>query len=162
MQKPADATESYESSIEIDASPEDVFAMVADVTRMGEWSPEAVGADWLRDGTGKVGDWFTGHNKAGEREWSRDCEVMAAEPGRDFTFVVGGAEANCTWWSYEMEPTGASGTGASGTVLTERWWFVNKTPAIAAATPEQYAARLAMTGPMIDETLAAIKVAAEQ
>ena len=122
---------------------------------MGEWSPEATGADWIDGGTGKTGDWFEGHNKSGEREWSRACQVACADPGKDFTFVVGGVEDNCTWWSYEMEPT------ARGTKVTERWWFVNKTPGLAAATPEQLAARVAMTPEMMQQTLAGIKATAE-
>ena len=34
------------------APAEQVWSMISDVTRMGEWSPEAVGADWLGDATG--------------------------------------------------------------------------------------------------------------
>lgn len=155
MQIPSDATASAEASIEIKASPGEVYALVSAIERMGEWSPENVGGEWLRGGSGATGDWFVGHNRAGEREWSRECEVAMAEPGRDFTFVVDGVEANCTWWSYEMAPTDA------GTRLTERWWFVNKTPGLAAATPEQLASRIEATGPMLETTLAGIKAAAE-
>ena len=70
--------------------------------------------------------------------------------------MVDGVEANCTWWSYEMEPSG------SGTKLTERWWFVNKTPGLAGATPEQLAARIEGTQPALEATLAALKTAAER
>lgn len=122
---------------------------------MGEWSPEAVGGAWLRGGSGQTGDWFEGYNRSGDREWTRECEVARAEPGADFTFVVGGVEANCTWWSYEMAPAG------TGTTLTERWWLVNKTPAMEAATEEQFSARVAMTKTMLDDTLAAVKATAE-
>ncbi len=155
MQIPSDATASAEASIDINATPDEVYALVSSIERMGEWSQENIGGEWLRDGSAKAGDWFVGHNKAGEREWSRECEVAAAEPGRDFTFVVNGVEANCTWWSYEMEPTDA------GTRLTERWWFVNMTPALAAAAPEQVAARVEATGPALEATIAAIKATAE-
>lgn len=156
MQSAEDAVAAHEASIEIDASPEAIYAMVSDPSRMGEWSPEAVGADWVDGGSGQVGDWFDGHNATPEREWTRQCQVAKAEPGRDFTFVVGGIEANCTWWSYEMEPLDSGGTR-----LTERWWFVNKTPGFAAATPEQATARIAYTETMLNETIAAIKAAAE-
>ncbi len=155
MQIPDGAIERYESWVEVQATCDAVYAMISDVTRMGEWSPENLGADWLRGGTGQVGDWFAGHNKAGENEWTRECEVARADPGKDFTFAVLGVEENCTWWSYEMEPL------ESGCRLTERWWMVNKTPAMAAAAPDAYAARMAMTGPMIDATLAAIKLVAD-
>lgn len=155
MQPPQDRLAYHDASIHIEASPETVYRLVSDIERMGEWSPEAVGGQWLRGGSGQAGDWFEGHNRAGEREWSRECQVATAEPGRDFTFVVGGVDANCTWWSYEME---ASGTG---TALTERWWLVNKTPGVAAATEEQFAARVGMTETMLKDTIAAVKHAAE-
>ncbi len=155
MEPAADALASEHASIEIDAPPEAVYRLVSDIERMGEWSPETVGGRWLRGGSGQAGDWFEGFNKSGDREWSRECEVAEAEPGRGFTFVVGGVEANCTWWSYELEPT------ATGTRLTERWWLVNKTPAMQQATPEQFAARVALTREMLPATLAAIKRTAE-
>jgi hypothetical protein len=156
MRPPEDAIESLAASIEIAAPPDKVYGLVSDIARMGEWSLEAVGGRWIDGGTGQVGDWFMGENATAEREWERECEVAAAEPGVDFTFVVGGVEANCTWWSYELEPIEA------GTRLTERWWIVNKTPAVAAAPPEAYAKRVAYTQTMLDQTVGALKAAAEQ
>ena len=155
MQPPDDPIAYEHSSVEIAAPPDIVYAMVSDITRMGEWSPEAVGGEWLDGGTGNVGDCFAGHNRTAEREWTRECEVAEACSGRGFTFVVGGVAANCTWWSYELEPSG------SGTVLTERWWIVNKTPAMAAATPEQFAGRVELTKSMLSKTLQGIKAVAE-
>ena len=156
MQTSPDAIACHEASIEIAASPENLYDMVSDVTRMGEWSPEAVGAEWVEGGSGAEGDWFDGHNATPDREWTRRCQVARAERGRDFTFVVGGVEANCTWWSYEMEPLEGGRTR-----LIERWWMVNKTPAMAAATPEQFDNRVAYTKEMLVATLAAIKATVE-
>lgn len=155
MRPTADAIAQHEVSIDIEASADTVYAMISDITRMGEWSPEATGGSWTDGAVGQVGDWFRGDNATPEREWQRDCQVAAADPGRDFTFVVGGIEANCTWWSYEMEPNG------EGCTVTERWWAVNLTPAMAAATDEQVANRIAMTEPMMRQTLEGLKAAAE-
>lgn len=155
MQPPDDAIAYEFASTLIEAPPDLVYGLVSDIERMGEWSPEAVGGQWLRGGTGVVGDWFEGTNRSGEREWSRECEVAEAEPGVGFTFVVLGVEANCTWWSYELESV------ESGTKLTERWWMVNKTPAMQAATPEQFAARVELTRSMLGETIAGMKRVAE-
>ena len=155
MRPPAEAIHTHEASIHIAAPADELYAMVSDVTRMGEWSPEAVGGRWKDGGSGQVGDWFVGENQTPDRSWERECEVAAAEVGRDFTFVVGGVEANCTWWSYEFEPT------AAGTTVTERWWMVNKTPAMAAAPQDLYDQRIAYTETMLQDTLAALKAAAE-
>ena len=122
---------------------------------MGEWSLEAVGGEWLDGGMGKVGDWFAGNNQSGDRDWTRECEVAKADVGQDFTFVAGGVEANRTWWSYEMSAS------AIGTVLTERWWIVNKPPALAEISDEQFAGRIEFTKTMLKDTLGRLKASAE-
>lgn len=157
MRPPADAIASHEASISVRASADVLYDMVSDITRMGEWSPEASGGRWADDATGSVGDWFTGSNETPARSWERECQVAAAQPGADFTFVVGGLEASWTWWSYEFaeQPDGT-------TTVTERWWIINKSPAMAAASPEQFAGRAAYTLEMIEATLAALKAAAER
>ncbi|MCP5025778.1 MAG: SRPBCC family protein [Actinomycetia bacterium] len=155
MNRP-DNTQAYkEASIEIEASPEMVYDLVSDLSRMGEWSPESTGGRWMEGGTGQAGDWFEGHNQVGEREWTRESQVARADRGRDFTFVVGGVEENCTWWSYEMAPS------EIGTTLTEKWWFVNKTPGLALATEEQVRARVEATQGALEATIAAVKATAE-
>ncbi len=156
MIPPSEAVASQSASISIASSPEAVFDLVSDLPRMGEWSPESIGGEWIDGATGKAGDWFRGHNRSGEFEWTRESEVVVAERGREFTFVVGGKEANRTWWSYEIEP------GTDGeTVLTERWWIVNLSPALADMTPQQLQARVDITLGSIQQTLAAIKASAE-
>ena len=154
MNPPDEVLAYREASIEIRATPEAVYDLVCDLPRMGEWSPEAIGGEWTDGGTGQVGDWFEGHNRAGDREWTRQSEVVVADRGADFTFVVGGVEANRTWWSYQMSPAG------SGTTLRERWWIVNKPPALQA-TEEQFQARVELTLGSIEATLAAVKSEAE-
>lgn len=155
MLPPLDASAYEHDSIDIAAPPGTIYGMVSAIERMGEWSPEAVGGRWLDGGSGQVGDWFEGDNATPDRQWQRRCQVATADPGRDFTFVVGGVEANCTWWSYELVEI------PGGTRVTERWWFVNKTEAMAAATPEQVTARVVKSRVMLTRTLAALKEAAE-
>jgi len=41
-----------EAVVTIDAAPEQVWELVTDVTRMGEWSPENTGARWIGGATG--------------------------------------------------------------------------------------------------------------
>ena len=50
----------YSESIVVARSPEALYDMVSDVTRMGEWSPVCT-ACWWDDGDGpRPGAWFTG------------------------------------------------------------------------------------------------------
>jgi len=114
-----------QEKIQIDAPPEKVWALVSDVTRMGEWSPETVKAAWIDGATGPaVGARFKGSNKRGILRWSTKCTVVACEPGKEFTFVVGTAENPATRWSYQFAPT-AGGTEATESFEAIRYgWFL--------------------------------------
>ena len=67
------------------ASPEAVWELVSDVTRIGEYSPETFEAEWLDGATGPaVGAEFRGHvkrNEKGPTYWTR-CRVVTCEPAR--------------------------------------------------------------------------------
>ena len=93
------------------AAPADVlYAMVSDLSRMGEWSPENVGGRWRRGSGPTVGGRFKGRNERGLARWTTNVEVTAAEPGRLFEFVV-----HLVWpltylvtWGYRFEPQSGS------------------------------------------------------
>ncbi|SEH67994.1 Polyketide cyclase / dehydrase and lipid transport [Mycolicibacterium rutilum] len=144
-------------SIHVAVPPDQLYEMVSDVTRMGEWSP-ICRACWWDEGDGpRVGAWFTGRNETPERTWETRSQVVAAEPGREFAW-----EVNDGWvyWGYTFEP--ADG----GTTLTEHWEL---RPKGVAGFHERYGEQgdaqiaerreAARTG--IPATLAAIKQAAE-
>lgn len=87
----------------IAAAPEAVYDLVADITRMGQWSPETVSAEWVAGASAaEVGAKFKGRNKR-KAGWSTTCTVTAADRGREFAFDVGAA----TRWRYTFEPSGA-------------------------------------------------------
>src|SRR5262245_18234309 len=59
------------ATLDIEAAPQTVYALITDVTRMGEWSPETRRAEWVGGATGPaVGARFRGHNKLGIARWS--------------------------------------------------------------------------------------------
>ena len=95
-------------SVAIDASPEAVYDLVAEMTRMGEWSPECARVEWEAGAIGpSVGARFVGHNRGGPlhlMRWSRHGTVLAADRGREFAFATeeGGREG--TVWRYRFEP----------------------------------------------------------
>ena len=52
------------------AKPEAVWSLVSDPTRMGEWSPENTGAEWIKGADGPaVGAKFRGSNARGRMKW---------------------------------------------------------------------------------------------
>ena len=108
-------TPSHKASVVVASSPETLYGMVSDVTRMGEWSPVCK-ACWWDEGDGpRVGAWFTGRNELPERSWETHCQVLAAEPGKEFAFATGG---NLVRWGYELRPVDG------GTEVTESWAFL--------------------------------------
>ena len=85
-------------TIHINAPAETVFALVSDVTRMGEWSPETTGAQWVDGATGPgVGVKFRGTNKMGPFKWSTTPTITEFVPGKLFAFDAGG-----TIWRYSF------------------------------------------------------------
>ncbi len=101
---------------DVAAPPDMVWALISDVTRMGEWSPEATGATWQGEATGPaVGARFRGHNQQGWRRWSTTGEVVEAEPGRSFAFEIHAGPLTVARWGYRFEPT------ETGCRVTETW-----------------------------------------
>jgi uncharacterized protein YndB with AHSA1/START domain len=103
-------------SREIAAPAEQVWAMVSDLTRMGEWSPENEGGTWLKDASGaQPGARFRGANRNGKKKWETLATVVDADPGRRFSFRVTAVGFKVAEWIYEIEPT------AAGCRVTETW-----------------------------------------
>ena len=95
-----------ETSRDIAASPEAVYAAISDVTRMGEWSEECVSCEWHEGFDQPVlGASFDGHNRNGEHEWTSQCRITEADPGRSFVFEVSMMDFHYSTWGYRIEPT---------------------------------------------------------
>ena len=71
----------------IEAPPERLYDLVADVGSAPTRSQEVQACNWL-DGppAGTVGSRFRGRNRAGLIRWSRVCEVVTAKRGEAFAF----------------------------------------------------------------------------
>jgi hypothetical protein len=68
-------------AVTVDADIDDVWQVVRDVTRVGEWSHECVGASWVGDASEAVpGARFRGRNRSGMFRWGRECEIVSADP----------------------------------------------------------------------------------
>jgi uncharacterized protein YndB with AHSA1/START domain len=111
-------------TMHVDAPPQRVWELVSDVTQIGRFSPETFEAEWLDGATGPVvGAQFRGHVRRtgwrGVKYWVK-CTVVASEPGREFTFVVGTPKNWVNKWGYRLEPSG------TGTDVTESFELVDK------------------------------------
>jgi dimethylaniline monooxygenase (N-oxide forming) len=146
------------ATVTIAATAETVWDMVADVTRMGEWSPECYACRWI----GKrhepvVGARFAGFNKRGRARWVTTNEVVEAERGRTFVFRT---RETGVRWGYRFEPS----TDGAGITLTEtrdtsgaRAWLVRMAgPFVGGADSHADELRAGMR-----RTLERVKAAAE-
>lgn len=142
-----------------------VYDLVSDITRMGEWSPECRGGEWL-DTPGRVGSRFLGHNEAGGLEWTTECEVLVADRPHEFAWdVLTLAPAPGTSvWRFTMTPH------RDGTSVTETFQMTapphGLQRALDAGPPERRAglleSRRSVIAAGIAVTLEAIKRAAEE
>ena len=101
---------------EIPASADEVWALVSDLPRMGEWSPENEGGEWLDGATGpSAGAKFRGSNRHGSKSWTTTATIVDADPGRRLSFRVTAMGLKIADWAYDIEPTD------TGCVVTESW-----------------------------------------
>ncbi len=147
----------YSESVEVRSSPEDVYDLLTDIGRTGEWSPICKEC-WWRDGEGaREGAWFIGRNEADGVVWETDSQVVVAQRGQEFTWLVGGKYAR---WSFRLEQV------PMGTKLTESWEFLPAGRAMFANkygldAPGQIERRSRQALSSIPATLAAVKKLAE-
>ncbi len=138
------------------AAPADkVWALVSDLPRMGDWSPENKGGKWVKGANGPtLGAVFRGTNKNGLRRWSTTVTVIGCEPGKVFEFAVTSGPLAVASWRYEFEETD------TGCRVTESWrdqrkpWFT----AIARVMGDHGASNAEQ---QMEETLANLAQAAE-
>lgn len=113
-------------SVDVAASPPQVWAVLADPTRVGEWSHEAVGATWL-DGADEAvpGARFEGRSRARIFSWRRPCLITRAEADRRIVWRThGGVGHDSTEWSFALEasPRGTRITQSFEVLTCTRWY----------------------------------------
>ncbi|XVX20691.1 SRPBCC family protein [Actinomycetota bacterium] len=107
-----------EASVHIEAPPERVWAVVSDIRRTGEWSPECRRVLLL--GPRAAGTRFVGINQRGLVIWPTTSTITELDEGERIAWRV---NENGSIWSYTLEPT------ASGTRVVQR----RETPAGVSA-----------------------------
>ena len=104
----------------IAATPARLYDLVSDVSMIGTWSPSASDVSY-DDGAGpRAGAWFSGRNRRGGREWTTRAQVLRAEPGEEFAFVVDGLVR----WRWTFRPLG------TGAVAEQSWQLLGLDPVL--------------------------------
>lgn len=149
--------DSVSVTTEIAATPEAVYALVADLPRMHEWSPENDSVTWRKGASGaEPGAAFSGTNRLGKKTWSTRGAVVEAVPGRTLSFRVTAVGMKVALWSYRFEPTD-SGCAVTESWVDERGGFI----IFAGKLLTGVADRPAHNRAGMEETLANLKAAAE-
>ncbi len=116
MKNPRAAKETVSVSRDIAATPERIWALVTDLTRMGEWSPENKGGEWSEGATGPaLGACFKGANSNKNRNWKTTVVVVAFDAPTKFAFALRVGKAHWCDWVFEIEPI------ANGSHVTHSW-----------------------------------------
>ncbi len=129
-----------DAQVQVASSPEQVYSVVTDLARSGEWSSECRGGQWISGDAGTVGSVFRGENYRTPEvvgwapvvrgEWSTESEVVAAEPARAFAWAMRNkaGEKQQSVWSFEIEPT------PEGSLLAHRFRMDAPTEGIQGIT----------------------------
>ncbi|GIH67996.1 hypothetical protein Mth01_02490 [Sphaerimonospora thailandensis] len=119
------------AEIRISARPKEVYAVISDLRRSGEWSPECRGGEWISGEPGTAGAVFRGHNERGSDvvawapvvrgHWITTCEVVEAEPDRTFCWAMcsRSGERQESVWGFGVEQVGDESVLVHHFLMTE-------------------------------------------
>ncbi|MEU5771511.1 SRPBCC family protein [Streptomyces asoensis] len=108
----------------VDAAPLRVYDLISDVSGIGRWSPNADDVAFDPQDGPRAGAWFSGRNRKDGREWTSRSQIVRADPGTAFGFVVGGAENGIVHWEWTLTPRGR------GTVVQQSWRLLRLDPVL--------------------------------
>ena len=120
-----------EVTVHMKAPVEDVWALVSDVTRIGEFSPETFEAVWTHGATGPaVGARFKGHvkrNGVGPTYWTpctvTRCDVPGSDGAGAFEFGVGLDSNPINTWGYRLQRENGGTRVTEYFRLTPAWYL---------------------------------------
>ena len=95
-----------EETVHVDAEPAQVWALVSDLPRIAEWSPQVVRSK-TSDTPVKLGTTMRNLNRKGILFWPTAAKVVRFEEGREVAFKI---KENKTVWSFQVEPAAEGGT----------------------------------------------------
>jgi hypothetical protein len=107
---------SYSDSIDIETTPERVFAVITDLPGMGELSPENDGGQWMNGLTSaRAGAKFKGDNSRKGAKWTTVATVKVYDPPKSFSFDVSWHRLPIARWRFDVE------IAPGGCRVTETW-----------------------------------------
>ncbi|ORV10284.1 SRPBCC family protein [Mycobacterium celatum] len=111
------------ATVDINASPDAVYALVTDLPTLASMAEETVAMRWRRGDAAHPGAVFTGHNRNGGRRWSTTCTVTDAGPGRLFAFEVRSGVIPVARWQYDFAAVDG-GCRVTESTWDHRWRWI--------------------------------------
>lgn len=130
------------AEIEISATPQEIYSVISDLPRSGEWSPECQGGEWITGEPATAGAVFRGHNLRDpdvvawapvvRGAWTTHAEVVTAERDRTFRWAMhnSAGQKQDSVWAFDIEETDG------GSVLTHHFRMGAATEGIVGITSE--------------------------
>ncbi|WP_371613284.1 SRPBCC family protein [Streptomyces clavifer] len=108
----------------VDAAPDSVYRLISDVSLIETWSPSAAAVRYAPGDGPWAGARFSGRNRRDGREWVTDSEVVLADLGVAFAFVVGSAEDGIVRWGWSLHEQG------TGSIVRQSWQVLRTDPVL--------------------------------
>lgn len=103
MTDAGEADRELRAEISVAASPDRVWQVLTDLSRMREWSPETVRMLALKRGGLRVGQWYLGINRRKAVVWPTRNVVVEVRPGRRLAWDTTSSGAR---WIYDLHVDG--------------------------------------------------------
>jgi hypothetical protein len=133
----------------VDAAPTRVYDLISEVSAISRWSPNASDVTFDAGAGPRVGAWFSGRNRKDGKEWVSRSQIVQADPGAAFAFVVGGGEDGIVRWEWTLTSQGR------GTVVQQSWRLLRLDPVLGTTRTDLDALRRYMTN-SVETTLTAL------
>ena len=123
------------TEVTVTATPDEVWQVISDVTRTGEWSHECGGVHWVDGATAAVpGARFRARNHAGLVRWGRVSELVTVDAPCEISWqtVPTMFYPDSTVWRFQLEPV------KGGTRIVQEFHVVKTTwmePVYAVIVP---------------------------
>jgi uncharacterized protein YndB with AHSA1/START domain len=93
--------------VHVDAPAQRVWALLSNLERMGEWSPECYRVAWEGGASSPAvpGARFRGWNRYGRLKWSTACQVKTAVPDKELSWSTLTRGKEMVTWSFRIEPS---------------------------------------------------------
>lgn len=127
------------ATVQINASPDEVYALVTDLPTLASLAEETVAMQRRNGDAARPGAVFIGANRNGGRRWSTTCTVTDAEPGRVFAFEVRSGVIPVARWQYDFVPADG-GCRVTESTWDHRWRWIRRVTRLTTGVRDRTAA----------------------